>query len=167
MKRKSKINYFLGNNADALSSSESTNNADDAAFIPNELVRAVKLKELSKRDNSRLRRENGEAYLGYIRVGSKVIHNSERPARQQGPRCASKFCERSSLRQCNIFDEKERKELFDKFWQMNWEQKRMYICRLVKDISIKERKVNEESSRRKCSKEYFLLTAFECAIKCF
>lgn len=125
----------------------------------NDLVRAVKIKEMSKRDQARLRRENGESYLGYRKQASKIKQNAERPARQQKRPCASKFCVKSSLRQCNLFPANERPVLFKKFWLMKWEQKQMYICSLVEETGIKQRKVDAESSRRQQSCKYFLITA--------
>lgn len=92
-------------------------------------------------------------------MASKVAQTTNRPARHQGPHCISSFCVKSSRRQCNLFNERERKELFDQFWQMNWIQKQMYICQLIETTSTKERNADEKFSRRKYSMEYFLIRA--------
>lgn len=48
---------------------------------------------------------------------------------------------------------------------MSWIQKEMYVCQLVNDTSIKERKIDTNLSRRKCSKEYFLFAADETRVR--
>lgn len=131
----------------------------DESFNPNEIVREVKKKNVSKRGQARLRRENGLSYLGYSKQSSKIKQNVERPPRRQGPACMSTFCLKSSHRQCNRFPVSERPELFKKFWAMNWDQKRIYICHLIEKTAIKQRKTDEISSRRNKSRRYFLITS--------
>lgn len=137
------IPYFLaGSEQDCTEISNNDGVDVTNSFDPNDFVRAVKIKELGKRDQARNRRENGESYIGYSRELSKIIQNVQRRARHQGPCCVSQFCVKSSRRQCNLFPESERHELFKKFWKMNWSQKHMYICNLIEVVDIKQRKVD-------------------------
>lgn len=125
----------------------------------NDLVRAVKKKTISKRDQARPLREKGLYYLGYSKQNSKIKQNVDRPALQQRPACRSRFCIQSSLRQCNNFPENQRPALFKKYWAMKWDQKQIYICDLVEEVTIKQRKTDETLSRRSRSFRYFLKTA--------
>lgn len=154
------IRYFLADPDRNCPDISNDTEVEEANLLDaNDLVRAVKIKELSKRDQARLRRENGESYLGYRKRASKIKQNAERPARQQKPPCVSTFCVKSSRRHCNLFPVNERPALFKKFWLMKWEQKQMYIGNLIEETGIKQRKVNAESSRRQQSYKYFLITA--------
>lgn len=42
---------------------------------------------------------------------------------------------------------------------MNWDQKQMYICQLIEETAIKQRKTDKTLSRRNKSRRYFLITA--------
>lgn len=68
--------------------------------------------------------------------------------------CNSKFCEKSSTRHCSVFSEKIREEIFNRFWQMSWKQKKLYVINLI-ECSTRKR-VYVENSRRSISKKYFL-----------
>ncbi len=137
---------------------EDSTNEDDDNVSPNDIVRAVKIKKMSKKADARLKRESGTSYLGYSRRASKVIQNTERPERKQGPHCISTFCIKSSHRQCNLFPEDERRVLFKRFWKMNWIQKEMYVSQLIQTNDIKQRRTDETVSRRQKSYQYFLIT---------
>ncbi|KAG4073204.1 hypothetical protein HA402_013469 [Bradysia odoriphaga] len=123
--------------------------------IPNEIVRAVKIKSMSKKEQARLQRESGTSYLGYSRSASKVVQDTVRPARNQGPSCFSSFCRKSSLRHCNLFTDDERAVLFEDFWEMSWQQKQMYVCQLMEEDDVKQHRTVRES-RRGNSFKFFL-----------
>lgn len=136
-----------------------TDDEERPSFSPNEIVRALKVKKLSKKHQARNQRESGKRYVGYSRNGSKITQNAVRPARAQGPQCNSAFCLKSSLRHCSVFRNNERRSLFDDFWKMTWDQKQFYVCQLIEKTGIKQRRTDQTDSRRSTSTKYFLINA--------
>lgn len=88
--------------------------------------------------NKRLR-EEGKAYVGWSRnKGQKHKRGADREARQMGPRCTSRLCEKSKIRNCSKMTDDERKLLFNHFWsKMSWDQRKVYICSLVTQAPTK------------------------------
>lgn len=87
------------------------------------------------------KRMKGENYIGYRRTKeNKIFHDSPREERKMGPRCNSKFCEKSAVRTCNEITEAQRKILFDKYWQsMNWDQRKVYVGNMVQKCNTKRK----------------------------
>lgn len=102
-------------------------------------------------------RETGKQYWGYSRQGSKIKQDVIRAERKQSPTCTSKYCIRSSLRHCSLFSKDERSIVFERFWKMNWSQKKAYVCNLVK-IDVKKTNTAVKS-RRSHTPTYFLMKA--------
>lgn len=75
-----------------------------------------------------------------------------------GPRCTSRLCEKSKIRNCSKMTDDERKLLFNHFWsKMSWDQRKVYICSLVTQAPTKRTsKAPNEISRRKGSFIYSL-----------
>lgn len=128
------------------------NNSDMESEIDNEDVCIRKINPNQsqwKYKSNQMKRMKGEAYLG---MSNNI--RSEKPPKQQGLTCTSNFCSKSSLRYCSQFTENTRKEIFEMFWKMSWEQKQQYIVSLV---SIQEKKqCFANPSNRAQSKAYFL-----------
>lgn len=76
----------------------------------------------NKKEQNKKKRMYGLKYEGFSK-GSV----SERKAREMKAGCSSKYCEKSSTRHCSLFSESVRKEIFLRFWQMSWDQKKN-IC---------------------------------------
>lgn len=116
----------------------------------------VAIKENWPREITKLKRQHGEAYIGYkIDADGKVLHDVPRPERIIGPRCTSKLCKKSSNRHCNDLVEKERERLNDMFWDdMTWDQKKIFIVSLVQKCATNSKCVAD--SRRTLSLKYFL-----------
>lgn len=75
-----------------------------------------------------------------------------------GPRCTSKFCERSKVRACSEINEEDRKNLFDNFWKtMSWDQRKIYVVSLVDILQTKRKRTTAESSRRSDTLMYNLV----------
>lgn len=70
----------------------------------------------------------------------------------------SSFCQKSALRHCNMFTEDQRALLFEGFWKMSWSQKQLYICNLMEENNVKQRRTMGEESRRNNSLKFFLKT---------
>ena len=75
----------------------------------------------------------GESYLGYSRSTNGTIkQNVERTARSLKLCCNSnEFCKRSGKRNCPLFTLEKRQDIFNNFWKMTWEQKKIYVLSLV------------------------------------
>lgn len=113
------------------------------------------LKSSWPREVTKANREHGKAFKGYTKTDNGMIHGVDRPERQLGPRCSSKFCLKSKERNCHDVDENKRSDNFNTFWEdLDWDQKQIYIASLV-DVNETQRKVVEESRRLNSSK-YFL-----------
>lgn len=81
---------------------------------------------------NKTKRMMGEEYIGYTRSKDGVVkHNIKRKRRKLGPKCTSNFCKKASTRCCNLLTEDTRKSIFEKFWNMSWEQKRLYVLNMV------------------------------------
>lgn len=76
-------------------------------------------KKTNKRVENKRKRMNGKAYEGFSM--GKVC---ERNPRDLKVGCSSTYCDKSKVRHCNLFSEDMRKEIFDRFWKMSWEQKK-------------------------------------------
>lgn len=117
----------------------------------------VAIKENWPREITTSKRQHGEAYIGYKQNedGNKVSHDVPRPERIMGPRCTSKYCKKSTKRNCNDLEDSDRKKLNNMFWDdMTWDQKKIYIVSLVDKHATKSKCV--EDSRRTLSLMYFL-----------
>ena len=94
--------------------------------------------------NAKLRME-GECYTGFAPSGKQ---NTPRRARKMRPACGSSFCEKSSTRHCNEINEEERQNLFNKYWkELNWTEKKMFVCSLIDVEETKQHTTGEESRR--------------------
>lgn len=108
------------------------------------------------REKSKLRRMKGKEYLGYTRTADRrVLHDKMRQARSLGPSCNSSKCIKYKNRFCNSMDEDSRKSIFEKFWELDWDQKKVYIsCLMKKKATV--RKFVPDNSRRAHTYEYYL-----------
>lgn len=106
-----------------------------------------------EKKKARKNREIGKQYWGYRRHDSKIKQDVIRAERRQSPTCKSKYCIRSTLRHCSLFSEEERSMLFERFWKMNWNQKKAYVCNLIK---VDANKTNPAAKSRR-SRTYFLM----------
>ncbi|XP_077973110.1 uncharacterized protein LOC120337361 isoform X1 [Styela clava] len=74
-----------------------------------------------------------------------------------GMPCKSTNCRKSSLRQCASLTEDERQWVFKNFRKMeSWSERRSYVRASVSKVTTKQRKIAENTSRRKSSFEYHL-----------
>ncbi|XP_046806660.1 uncharacterized protein LOC124419864 [Lucilia cuprina] len=115
------------------------------------------LRKRSKREYnscSQLRKSNyikrmiGKKYLGFSTIAKKIKQNRPKPQRKMGPKCSSKFCLKSKLRWCNLFEEDERKNIFEQFWKLSWEGKKMFVKSHVSELATTT-KHSEKSKRYK------------------
>lgn len=124
---------------------ENQQHMSDSSDSPEESV----ARDLSKCSRNKIKEQRmlGVEYRGYRRPKSKIVYNDAmRPARVQASTCISRYCAKSKLRHCSVFDNEQRKDLFDSFWQMNWEQKRLYTVGLVSKTSIGRSRLQADTS---------------------
>nr|CAH7713531.1 unnamed protein product [Callosobruchus chinensis]CAH7717261.1 unnamed protein product [Callosobruchus chinensis] len=98
---------------------------------------------------------HGQAYKGLKKDenGKYALTKNVAP-RNLGPTCTSQKCKQSKVFKCKLFTEKERSDMFKKFWEdLNWDMKRTYISSLV-DVIPAKRKI--QSSRRNDTLVYSL-----------
>ena len=109
---------------------------------------------------TKLRRMKGASYMGYSRTTNEnksvVLQNCSRAARQQNPTCKSVLCTRSRMRFCSDFSEKERNTMFTLFWDMTWDQKKIYVLGLIEEVA-KVAMTTHDKSRRSYTYIYYLL----------
>lgn len=86
-----------------------------------------------KQNVNKKKRMEGEQYLGI----SKTVP-CQKAARKLGETCLSQYCQKSALRNCSKFTEAIRNEIFNLFWNMSSEQKRMYVTALTKICDLKK-----------------------------
>ncbi|KAJ8930507.1 hypothetical protein NQ314_016691 [Rhamnusium bicolor] len=80
----------------------------------------------------------GKDYIGYKRTKDGVVkHDIKRSERAMGPAC------------------KIRQNIFETFWAMNWEQKKLYVLHMT-SYHAPKRSYTENPSRRTGSFDYFL-----------
>lgn len=109
-----------------------------------------------KKNNAKRLRMEGKAYKGMKKVDGKWDFHVDRSGRILTPKNCSKRCDRSGVKNCNNIAEDDRKVIFNRFWSMNWDQKKIYVNSLVEIQSVKEKTTNTEISRRSRSYKYFL-----------
>jgi hypothetical protein len=108
-----------------------------------------------KRQKNKRQRMLGQEYVGFQKVGSKYVQNEFKPARMMGPLCMSKRCFSGKSMYCSKLTEEIRKNIFDTYWKMSWEEKKMYVCSMI-DKKPTKRKTKDCNSRRSDSKIYYL-----------
>ena len=75
------------------------------------------------------KRLKGEEHFN--RLGQQVA------AKNIGPQCNSKFCQKSKVRNCDRFSEEQITQIFHKFWaMMSWRERRAYVQALVDKVLI-------------------------------
>ena len=75
------------------------------------------------------KRLKGEEHFN--RLGQQVA------AKNIGPQCNSKLCQKSKARNCDRFSEEQKTQIFHKFWaMMSWRERRAYVQTLVDNVLI-------------------------------
>lgn len=101
-------------------------------------------------NKSKKSRKLGKEYFGKKKLDDgKWKYDVKRKERKMKARCSCKNKE-NSLIKCSLITESDRKLIFDEFWNMDWEAKKLYVQFLTKKQVLHEleterivRKVNE------------------------
>ncbi|VDI78463.1 Hypothetical predicted protein [Mytilus galloprovincialis] len=98
----------------------------------------------------------GKKYKGVLKNEEGIrTYCVDREQRMVAPSGCTNNCKKSEKRECKIFEEKESEEIFNRFWQLIWEEKKVFVCNLVEKHDVKQRTAID-ASRRKFSYSYFL-----------
>lgn len=102
-------------------------------------------------------REKGKPYLGKMFKNGKWTYDLPKDERKIKERCQCKQKEKSKI-QCNMVTDEERQKIFNKFWNMSWKEKKIYLDLfvIVQPTSRARDRKDETSSRRESSYLYFL-----------
>ncbi|XP_050510028.1 uncharacterized protein LOC126886911 [Diabrotica virgifera virgifera] len=112
--------------------------------------------ELWDKNVNKRKRMMGEEYVGYTRSKDGTVkHDTKRNKRMLGPICNSVFCKKAANRFCLRLSEEIRQTIFEKFWSMSWEQKRLYVLHMT-TYTEKKRTYTKNPSRRKGTFQYYL-----------
>uniref|UniRef100_A0A6P7G7E3 Uncharacterized protein LOC114334573 n=1 Tax=Diabrotica virgifera virgifera TaxID=50390 RepID=A0A6P7G7E3_DIAVI len=112
--------------------------------------------ELWDKNVNKRKRMMGEEYVGYTRSKDGTVkHDTKRNKRMLGPKCDSVFCKKAANRFCLRLSEEIRQTIFEKFWSMSWEQKRLYVLHMT-TYTEKKRTYTKNPSRRKGTFQYYL-----------
>ncbi|KAF6208000.1 hypothetical protein GE061_016449 [Apolygus lucorum] len=127
---------LAGNEVEILAGNEVSQESDEHEYQERRIRQSLPQKEKWKKEETKRKRCLGEPYVGYRRkIKGKTnlqIQDVPKPPRVLGPRCSSKFCERSlEARKCSTIEETDRQNLFDYLWSVDWKEKKMFICSLI------------------------------------
>lgn len=116
----------------------------------------VKKEQWSEEINKK-NREQGREYSGKRKIDDKWKKDIKRPKKTIKPRCTCKKNEKSVI-QCHKISEEDRKEMFDTFWHMTWDEKRVYIKSLIKKTHTDRQRDRKDpkKSKRINTMVYFL-----------
>ncbi|CAF4857457.1 unnamed protein product [Pieris macdunnoughi] len=107
----------------------------------------VKKEDWSSEVNKK-NREKGKEYCGKKKVDGEWKKNIKKPKKVLKPRCSCK--ERgNSVIQCHSISEDDRKILFDKFWKLTWDEKRVYVDNLVKIVHTNRQRDRKDPQKSK------------------
>jgi len=96
-------------------------------------------------------------YIGYSRHGKKVEHDTDRNKRTLKATCSSKKCHSLKNRFCQLFDDDMRENIFNKYWQASWEEKKTFVTTMVTNTYRKRDTTGlGNESRRSNTFFYFL-----------
>lgn len=145
-------------NSNDPSCNSSCNIPDTSSFVSDDRPSRRKrqsVHELWDVNKMKKAREHGLEYIGKRKINGKWKFDPK-PPREMKPRCSC-----SSLKKtvkCADFDEEDRIGIFNRFWSMNWGEKKVFVDLLmVQKRTAKPRERDESNvSRRSYSFEYYL-----------
>ena len=145
--------------ADNASNNDDALNEPDLSVDHEEIVDntsdegTLKRKDTShwKENQAKRLRMEGKAYKGMKKVDGKWDLHVDRSGRILLPKDCSKRCDKT--KQCQQISEDERKVIFERFWSMNWDQRKINVNSLVEIEPPKETSVD---SRRNRTYKYYL-----------
>nr|CAH7752722.1 unnamed protein product [Callosobruchus chinensis] len=107
-------------------------------------------------NTNKKKRQEGASYMG--RKDNKfVVQRNERKLKMKCL-CRERTGSKKNAFKCYILSEEERQNIFNKFWRLTWEEKKIYVSgrAIASDIKRARNRKSEGESRRKCSYSFFL-----------
>ena len=115
-------------------------------------------RENKQRKISQKNRMTGKAYEGLKK--NKIMKKWEYVLKQPraiGDRervCGKKCKAESTVAACPQITDEQRAQLFDSYWKMNWDQRRIYIASMVTNYPPKRRRQGQQQSHRSVTFRY-------------
>lgn len=110
------------------------------------------------RQTNFINRMKGRQYLGFSTSDAKINQDIPKPQRKMGPECSSTFCLNSTLRKCQQFEEDDRKNIFENFWKLSWEAKKVFVKHHVSELAKK----SNSTDNRKRENTFIYKLPYKC-----
>ena len=115
-------------------------------------------RENKRRKISQKNRMTGKVYEGLKKnkITKKLEYVLKQP-RAIGDRervCGKKCKAESTVAACPQITDEQRAQLFDSYWKMNWDQRRIYIASMVTNYPPKRRRQGQQQSHRSVTFRY-------------
>lgn len=110
------------------------------------------------------KREQGCAYKGKKKENGIWNYSVEKSAKKLKPRCNCKLSEIKTNKKikCYSITEEARRDIFEDFWKLSWQEKRLFVNTLVVvKPTARRRGAQGDISRRSTSTEFFLKSGHE------
>ncbi|KAK6166780.1 hypothetical protein SNE40_023402 [Patella caerulea] len=142
------------------SDSELSDSSDNATELnKNKRVHACADMRESEKSNQRklnfLARMQGHKYMGLKKTDGKYTYSVTKEPKRLGPRECQHSCTKNKSTKCIEFTEQDRQNVFDAFWKMDWNQKRVFVANNV-DSHIPSERTTGGNSRRNRTLVYHL-----------
>lgn len=120
----------------------------------------VKMETIPRTNNckyrKRRRRVEREQVLGHIKSEGERRHNPSLFIRRMKETCYSETCRNAKNRNCEMFSEEIRREIFEHCWKtLDWNQRKRFLDDLIERRDV-DRPSSYDQSRRSCTYDYYL-----------
>lgn len=102
-------------------------------------------------------REKGKPYSGKILKNGKWSYDVPKGERKMKERCQCKLKNKNQIK-CDLITDEDRVQIFKKFWNMSWQEKKVYLDLfvMIRPTSRARGRKDVDTSRREHSYIYFL-----------
>lgn len=114
------------------------------------------IKETWKKNKNMKLREEGKEYESRKKDGEVWRYNITKNKKEIKPRCDCKLSSKPTKLGCSKFNEEDRQEIFNYFWQLSWKEKKIYVKTLVVIKATARKRGEQEISKRNHSLELYL-----------
>lgn len=107
-------------------------------------------------NKNRGNRERGESYLGKKKENGTWKYNLLKQPRTLQVSCNCKLSKNKSTLQCRKLEEVERNDIFKRFWEFTWKEKKVFVKSHVSVYQTVRKRSDNENSRRSYSNKFYL-----------
>lgn len=93
-------------------------------------------------------REKGKEYYGTKKINDAWKRDIKKPKKNLKPRCNCKE-RRNGAIQCHLISQEDREALFAKFWNLTWDQKRIYVENTIKVVHTNRQRDRKDPKKSK------------------